>query len=196
MILRINGETVDVTLENEKTVGDFLKSFEEEAANNDATTTSIVLDGKAIPAEEIDSVLDLPLSDSTKMELTTVAKPAVITELKRCAGEFNKLKTMLEEVSVLLQSGKDSDASAVITSLAETVGDFVIAARYATLFPDLYDKILIDDKDLGTFFEEFSNILKDFETAMQDKDTVTVGDLAEYEISPRLTMISQAVGQL
>lgn len=196
MILRINGETVDVTLENEKTVGDFLKSFEEEAANNDATTTSIVLDGKAVPAEEIDSVLDLPLSDSTKMELATVAKPAVITELKRCAGEFNKLKTMLEEVSVLLQSGKDSDASAVITSLAETVGDFVIAARYATLFPDLYDKILIDDKDLGTFFEEFSNILKDFETAMQDKDTVTVGDLAEYEISPRLTMISQAVGQL
>ncbi|MBQ2080381.1 MAG: hypothetical protein II461_01290, partial [Treponema sp.] len=39
-------------------------------------------------------------------------------------------------------------------------------------------------------------ILKDFETAMQDKDTVTVGDLSEYEISPRLTMISEAVGQL
>ena len=196
MILKINGETVDVTLENEKTVGDFLKSFEEEAASNDATTTSIVLDGKTVPADQIDSVLDQPLSDSTKMELTTVSQSAVIEELKRCSGEFDQLKATLEEVSVLLQSGKDSEASAVISNLAETVGNFVIATRYATLFPSLYEKILIDGKDIGTFFEEFTDILKDFETAMQDKDTVTVGDLSEYEISPRLTMISEAVGQL
>ena len=130
------------------------------------------------------------------MELTTVSQSAVIEELKRCSGEFDQLKATLEEVSVLLQSGKDSEASAVISNLAETVGNFVIAARYATLFPSLYEKILIDGKDIGTFFEEFTDILKDFETAMQDKDTVTVGDLSEYEISPRLTMISEAVGQL
>ncbi len=196
MTLRINGETVDVTLEDEKTVGDFLKSFEEEAAKNDATTTSIVLNGKPVPAQEIDSVLDLPIDDSTKMDLTTVSKFAVIEELKRCSGDFDMLKEKLGEISVLLQSGKDSDASSILKALAESVSNFVTAARYATLFPELYGNIQVDGKDLGAFFVEFSDILKDLETAMQDKDTVTVGDLSEYEILPRLTMISEAVEQL
>ena len=47
----------------------------------------------------------------------------------------------------------------------------------------------MDGKDLSDFFEDFYGILKDFEQALSEKDTVTVGDLAEYEISPRLQQI-------
>ena len=50
----VNEEKIDITLENEKTIGDVLRSFEEEASKNDATTIGIKINGSSIPAEEFD----------------------------------------------------------------------------------------------------------------------------------------------
>ncbi len=43
------------------------------------------------------------------------------------------------------------------------------------------------------FFADFSPILIDFEQALQNNDTVLIGDLSEYEICPRLKAISEAL---
>ena len=181
MILKVNGENVDITLENERTVGDFLKSFESEAAKNQATTTGIRLNGKEIPAEEIDGIMENELKDDTLIELDVVSKPNVIESFHKCASSFEEIDSKLSEISVLLQSGRDRDASDTINSLATAMSDFVHVARMSVLFPELYEQISIDGMNLQAFFEEFSPILKDFEGAMESKDSVTVGDLSEYE---------------
>ncbi|MBP5751512.1 MAG: hypothetical protein J6W60_01460 [Treponema sp.] len=196
MILKVNGENVDITLDSEKTVGDFLKSFESEAAKNQATTTGIKLNGKEIPAEEIDGIMENELKDDTLIELDVVSKPTVIESFHKCAASFEEIDSKLAEISVLLQSGKDRDASDTINFLATAMSDFVHVARMSVLFPELYEQISIDGKNLQAFFEEFSPILKDFEQAMESKDSVTVGDLSEYEISPRLKNVIQALQSL
>lgn len=196
MILKVNGENVDITLESERTVGDFLKSFESEAAKNQATTTGIRLDGKEIPAEEIDGIMEDELKDDTLIELDVVSKPTVIESFHKCASSFEEIDSKLSEISVLLQSGRDREASDTINSLATAMSDFVHVARMSVLFPELYEQISIDGMNLQAFFEEFSPILKDFEGAMESKDSVTVGDLSEYEISPRLKNVIQALQSL
>ncbi|MBO7637439.1 MAG: hypothetical protein J6S91_00525 [Treponema sp.] len=196
MILKVNGENVDITLDSEKTVGDFLKSFESEAAKNQATTTGIKLNGKEIPAEEIDGIMENELKDDTLNEQDVVSKPTVIESFHKCAASFEEIDSKLAEISVLLQSGKDRDASDTINFLATAMSDFVHVARMSVLFPELYEQISIDGKNLQAFFEEFSPILKDFEQAMESKDSVTVGDLSEYEISPRLKNVIQALQSL
>lgn len=196
MILKVNGENVDITLENERTVGDFLKSFESEAAKNQATTTGIRLDGKEIPAEEIDGIMEDELKDDTLIELDVVSKPTVIESFHKCASSFEEIDSKLSEISVLLQSGRDREASDTINSLATAMSDFVHVARMSVLFPELYEQISIDGMNLQAFFEEFFPILKDFEGAMESKDSVTVGDLSEYEISPRLKNVIQALQSL
>ena len=59
----VNGNKLDITLENEKTVGDVLKGFEEEAEKNDATTVSIELNGNVIDAEKLDEAFSQELSE-------------------------------------------------------------------------------------------------------------------------------------
>jgi hypothetical protein len=194
--LKVNGENVDITLDSEKTVGDFLKSFESEAAKNQATTTNIKLNGKTIPAEDIDSILETELEPETLIELEVVSKPTVIDSFHQCASCFEEIDSKLPEISVLLQSGKDREASDIINSLATAMSDFVHIARMSVLFPELYGQITINGNHLPSFFEEFSPILKDFEQAMESKDSVTVGDLSEYEISPRLKNVIQALQTL
>ena len=196
MHLKVNGENVDITLDSEKTVGDFLKSFESEAAKNQATTTKIKLNGKTISAEDIDSILETELEPETLIELEVVSKPTVIDSFHQCASCFEEIDSKLPEISVLLQSGKDREASDIINSLATAMSDFVHIARMSVLFPELYGQITIDGNNLQSFFEEFSPILKDFEQAMESKDSVTVGDLSEYEISPRLKNVIQALQTL
>lgn len=189
MKLKVNDGPVDITLENEKTVGDFLKSFEEAIEQEGATTTGIVLNGKTISAEEIDEIQGLPLEDDTEIELTVISKQQILETFSGNIESLTNLNSQLSEISVLLQSGKDGEACSIINRLADEMATFVRAARLSALFPEIYEKITVDGKDLTSFFEEFSGILKDFEQALAEKDTVTVGDLAEYEISPRLQQI-------
>lgn len=196
MQVTVNGEQIDVTLENEKTVGDFLSAFEEEAHKNEATTISIVLNGTQIRAEQFEDILGTLLEENTSLDLTLVSKAELARALKQSANHLTAVREPLSEVSVMLQSGKEAEANAIITTLAEEINDFCHLVTLSTLFSDLYERLKIDGADMKAFFAEFTDILKDFESAMQAKDSVTVGDLAEYEISPRLEQIVQMLSTL
>ncbi len=194
MKLKVNGENIDVTLEDEKTVGDVLKSFESEVSKNDATTVKIVLNGEEITPDKFDGILETPLDDNTALELTVLSKAEIVEELKTIAKEIDTAK--IENIPVLLQSGNEGEASAIIGKLAADCSDFFHAASMSSLFPELYSALVIDGKNLTEFFQDFLPILSDFKTAMEDKDTVTVGDLAEYEISPRLNAVLEVLKKL
>ena len=195
MKLIVNGNNIDITLENERTVGEVLKSFEEEAAKNDATTVSIVLNGKAVPAQDFEKAIQEPISEDTVLELSVISKNDIKQAFTLSAQNFAQLSQQLSQVSILLQSGKDKDANQIIADLATEIDRFCHTATLSALFPDTYQKLLIDGKEIGTFFEDFAPVLKDFEEALKGKDTVTVGDLAEYEIGPRLNSIAQALNK-
>jgi hypothetical protein len=195
MELRVNGQKIDITLEGEKTVGQVLKAWESEAAKNDATTISIKLNGQEISADDFESAIQKPIEDNTLIELSIVTKAEIQATFRECGQAFENYVSQLKEIPVLLQSGKEAAANKTIADFAEVIDLFCHTAALSALFPDVYQAVKIGDKAIETFFEEFAPVLKDFEDAFQNKDTVSVGDLAEYEISPRLEEISSAIKQ-
>jgi hypothetical protein len=46
---------------------------------------------------------------------------------------------------------------------------------------------------VSDFFADLTPVLSEFEEALKANDTVLVGDLAEYEICPRLKLASKAL---
>lgn len=193
MELFVNGEKIDITLEDEKTVGEVLKSFEKEAEKSEATTIGIFLNGKKILADDFDEASKTPLEENTKIELTVLSKQDVIDSLEKSKEKFSLLAQKLPEVPVALQGGKDKEANTVIAELAEAIDDFCHTAALSALFPEVYSSIVIDGKSVTDFFEEFAPIAADFEQSLETKDTVTSGDLCEYEIAPRLELIAKAI---
>ncbi|MCI5523013.1 MAG: hypothetical protein SO116_01850 [Treponema sp.] len=193
MKLIVNGTPVDITLENEKTVGDVLKSFEKEAAQNDATTVGINLNGEDINAGKFNLILQEPLEEDTVLSLNVVSRGSINESFKASSENFDALSKQMEEIPVLMQSGKEKDAHLIIAKLADEINCFCHVSTLSALFPETYTQIQIDGTDLGSFFKDFSSILSDFEQALEEKDTVTIGDICEYEISPRLAKLSQAV---
>ncbi|WP_296690484.1 hypothetical protein [Treponema sp. UBA6852] len=193
MELFVNGEKIDITLEDEKTVGEVLKSFEKEAEKSDATTIGIFLNGKKVLADDFDEASKTPLEENTKIELTVLSKQDVIDSLEKSKDKFSSLAQKLLEVPVALQGGKDKEANTVIAELAEAIDDFCHTAALSALFPEVYSSIVIDGKSVTEFFEEFAPIAADFEQSLETKDSVTSGDLCEYEIAPRLELIAKAI---
>lgn len=192
----VNNEKLDIVLENEKTVGDVLKSFETECAKNDATTIHIVLNGKNVGANEFESIFEEPLKEDTKLELTIVTKSEILSSFNSQKNECESLSNELLELPVKLQSGKDKEATILISKLADFIEKFCHTATLSALFQDIYQKLSIDGKNINEFFQEFSGILNEFEQAIASKDTVLMGDLAEYEISPRLVSIASTIKEL
>ncbi len=191
----MNGEKIDATLENEKTVGDILKSFELTCEENDAAVIGIIINGKNVTADDFDEISKEEIKDSTKIEFSVVTKQTIADSFKKTADLFKKLEQEMKKIPVQFQNGKEKEANLSIKSLADSIEDFCHIAALASLFKE-YSIVSIDGKPFNDFFADFSPILSDFEQALKDNDTVTIGDLAEYEICPRLQAIAETLENL
>ncbi len=193
MELYVNGSKLSAELENEKTIGDVLKSFEQECAKTSATTISIVIDGNPISAEDFEAVASQEIKDSTKIELGVVSQAAIEASFEEEKNMCLKISEDLKQISVQFQSGQDREANKTITVLADLIDNICHTASLSALFPEKFGAIRINGQSFQDFFSEFSGTFKDLEEAIKANDTVLVGDLSEYEISPRLLQIAQAL---
>mgnify|MGYP007069903320 CR=1 FL=1 len=192
MELFINGQKLDITLEGEKTVGDVLRSFEKTAAQNHCATIGITIDGKQVNAEGFDQAAKEPIESAKKIELDVVAEDSVAEAFKSAAEKIKDTVELLKQIPVQLQSGGDSKAKASIARLADTVDNFCRIIALSTLFPERFGGIKVEGKNLSAFFEDFMPVFNDLNEALSNGDTVMLGDLAEYEISPRLEALAAA----
>ena len=189
----INGQQVEVQLEDEQTIGDVLKSFEKTCEENKAAVIGIAVDEKQITAESFDEEAAKPLGKDTKFEFSIVTENDIKASFVKLSELFNELAVQMEGVPVALQTGKNLEVSESIKKLADSIDQFCHIATLASLFPETFSNESLNGINFKDFFAEFSPILKDFEEALQNNDTVMLGDLSEYEICPRLKEISAAL---
>jgi hypothetical protein len=114
-----------------------------------------------------------------------------IREIGDPVGEFIHIETLacgvserLEELPVYIQTGKDERAAETVTlfsSVTEKLFRLFFIFQSRGKFIDVVDSVPIYN-----FLEEFGATVKEFLAAYSNKDAVLVGDLAEYELAPRL----------
>ena len=192
----INGQLVDSQIEDEETVSDVLKSFELTCEENEAAVIGIIVNGKQITAETFDKEGERRLTNNEKFEFSVVTKNGIKESFKKLSELFNELSKQMEKLPIELQKGNKLEVSQIIQGLADNVEEFSHLANLASLFPDTFNCIEENGLNIGDFFKDFSEILKDFEQALQNNDSVMIGDLAEYEICPRLQSISETLNKI
>ncbi|MBR5933655.1 MAG: hypothetical protein IK002_06680 [Treponema sp.] len=192
----VNSQKLDVTLQNEKTIGDVLKAFELSCEQNKLATIAVTINDKNISAEGFDNAMAQPLEDNTKIEVSVISESAVCESFKKSAQEMTELTELLKNIPVEMQSGKDAKAKQTIIKLSDVMNAFCSTVTWSSLFPEKFADIKVDEKNLSDFISEFTPILKDFSEALENSDSVLLGDLSEYEICPRLESLSKALGSL
>ncbi|HEY9595857.1 MAG TPA: hypothetical protein VHE79_15365, partial [Spirochaetia bacterium] len=89
----------------------------------------------------------------------------------------------LPEVSLLLQTGRDKEAMAIVVEFTDT-------------FQSLTDILpfLGPDEERARVFAELTPPLRDLIAAFTNRDSVLIGDLLEYEVAPRLEHLLPTLG--
>lgn len=110
------------------------------------------------------------------------------------AHVFDAIKADLSEVPVRLQTGKDAQAMRTMVLVVELIHKTVrIIPEFMRM--ESAPVVDIDGATMPEFYGAFNNVLLELASAFENKDGVLIGDLAEYEIRPRLESFFEAVRQ-
>jgi hypothetical protein len=137
-----------------------------------------ILDGKILPEKALPFIAE---------RIRELQDPS--SEIKASCPAITEIAKRLEDLPLDIQTGKDARA-------AETIALF--SGVTEKLFRMLY--ILrrggIAAESMNVFLDEFGSAVKELHSAYANKDTVLVGDIAEYELAPRLLEFSSLLGGL
>lgn len=124
-----------------------------------------------------------------------IANP--LMELRSTASLLESYIPRLEDIPILLQTGKEKEAMELVIAFAE------ISEKLTRLYPRLKEK---DGENLmtreidGVPFEEFyidlNTKLQELTEAMESEDSILIGDLLEYEIAPKIRELTRSIGNL
>jgi len=121
-----------------------------------------------------------------KLQALSITQPTPVQQ--------KTIPLIIEGKNLLFQSETGTGKTfAYLLPLADNIEVFCRTASLASLFPDTYSAIVVDGKQVSDFFADLTPVLSEFEEALKANDTVLVGDLAEYEICPRLKLASKAL---
>lgn len=131
------------------------------------------------------------LSTVFKERLSEIQSPE--EEMRKAAALYAAQAEELKELPVLLQTGKDDRAMKAIFLFIE------IFNKVIRLVPELEGRGLdtkamkIVGESLPEFYASFNDVLRRLSSAFEDRDSVLIGDLAEYEVAPRMASFFAAV---
>ncbi len=123
--------------------------------------------------------------------LAEIENPA--EEMRKAAVLYRNQAAELGELPVLLQTGKDERAMKAILLFIETFNKVIrIIPELRRLGFDT-ESLRVDGQSLPEFYASFNEILRGLSKAFEDRDAVQIGDLAEYEVAPRMASFFSAV---
>ena len=272
MDIKINDMALDISLENENTLGDVLAGLEQWLSNSGHRISELKIDGQAVTSsmleeafkKDVKTIKSIDIYTNVIAELSAASLLNLIEDIKEfealsfedkskycekwqetataqfifaelpdlyafCRNVFSNgdvtpqtllsiteeiqrevndpktelvnLEPILNEICVRLtdlpldiQTGKDARAAQTIQLFsAVTEKIFRIIKQLNTqgyLSPDVQQT---DNKSLTELMSYFSNILKELLEAYEKNDSVLVGDLTEYEASPKIKELYKAI---
>ncbi|HUX36675.1 MAG TPA: hypothetical protein VMV44_02115 [Rectinemataceae bacterium] len=118
-----------------------------------------------------------------------------VAEFRRAATVYRGAAEELRELPVWLQTGKEGRAMQAVLVFVELFNKII------RLMPELGRKgvdagnLRVGELELPAFYTAFNGVLKELVQAIEDRDSVLIGDLSEYEVAPRMEGLFAAIGE-
>lgn len=195
MVIKINGEELSYTLENEKTLGEVLGSIEAACCREHETIVQIKVDGKELTSHELDRLFTQPVDTDIIIELSTFSGAEIRNYMQRLTQELFKYADDFEQIPVAMQTGKDAQVLNVLGTFSEKLNELYRALLLSDV-TELPIDIQIEGKSVHEYQKEITALLRDIVSSIEEKDIIQVGDLAEYELAPLVKTLINGVSSL
>ena len=195
MIIKINGEELSYTLENEKTLGEVLGGIEEACCREHETIVQVTVDGKELTSQELDLLFKQPVDSDITIELSTFSGAEIRNYMKGLTQDLSKYADDFEQIPVYMQTGKDVQALNLLGTFSEKLNELYRSLLLSDI-TQLPIDIRIEEKSIHEYQKEITALLHDIVSSIEEKDIIQVGDLAEYELAPLVKTLINGVSSI
>lgn len=196
MEIRIDGNNIDFKLENEKTVGEILGQLEKACEKDGMTITSVKSGEKVLSPEELDAFFVQKIENVHDLDIETISGKEILEIAKDAGGMLSEIAGRLENIPVLLQTGKEHEAMKNLEHFSSEMQKLKNILPLLPLAGINEEKLLIEGLNPGEFTASLFPFLTEITEAIEQNDTVTIGDIAEYEIAPRVDAIAKFLAEI
>ena len=116
-----------------------------------------------------------------------------IGETARTQPVVEEICKRLEEFPLDIQTGKDARAAETINVFSGIAEKVFRMYRVLRIEGCITDEVMVENTPIDTYISEFNTALQELLAAYEQRDTVLVGDITEYEMAPRLRNVHAAV---
>lgn len=195
MVIKINGEELSYTLENEKTLGEVLGSIEEACCREHETIVQVAVDGKELTSHELDLLFKQPVDTDITIELSTFSGADIRNYMKGLTQELSKYADDFEQIPVYMQTGKDVQVLNLLEVFSEKLNELYRSLLLSDI-TELPIHIQIEEKSIHEYQKDITALLHDIVSSIEEKDIIQVGDLAEYELAPLVKTLINGVSSI
>jgi uncharacterized protein TP_0873 len=195
MVIKINGEELSYTLENEKTLGEVLGSIEAACCREHETIVQVAVDGKALTSHELDRLFTQPVDTDITIELSTLSGAEIRNYMQRLTQELLKYADDFEQIPVAMQTGKDTHVLNILGTFSEKLNELYRSLLLSDV-TELPIDIQIEGKSIHEYQKEITALLQEIVSSIEEKDIIQVGDLAEYELAPLVKTLINGVSSI
>lgn len=195
MVIKINGEELSYTLENEKTLGEVLGSIEEACCREHETIVQISVDGKKLTSQELDLLFTQPVDTDITIGLSTFSGAEIRNYMKGLMKELSGYAEEFEQIPVYMQTGKDVQVLNLLGTFSEKLNELYRSLLLSDV-TELPIDIQIEEKSIHEYQKDITALLHDIVSSIEEKDIIQVGDLAEYELAPLVKTLINGVSSI
>ena len=195
MVIKINGEELSYTLENEKTLGEVLGSIEEACCREHETIVQVAVDGKELTSHELDLLFKQPVDTDITVELSTFSGAEIRNYMKSLTQELSDYAKDFEQIPVYMQTGKDVQVLNLLEVFSEKLNELYRSLLLSDI-TELPIDIQIEEKSIHEYQKDITALLHDIVSSIEEKDIIQVGDLAEYELAPLVKTLINGVSSI
>ena len=195
MVIKINGEELSYTLENEKTLGEVLGSIEEACCREHETIVQVAVDVKVLTSHEVDLLFKQPVDTDITIDLSTFSGTEIRNYMKALMQDLSKYADDFEQIPVYMQTGKDVQVLNLLGTFSEKLNEL----NRSLLLSDITElpiDMQIEEKSIHEYQKEITALLQNIVSSIEEKDIIQVGDLAEYELAPLVKTLINGVSSI
>jgi len=205
MKVTIDGQLADITLPTES-ASELVNALMKHCAKDNRVVTAVNLDGTEIPLHNPEEAQGIDLNSAETVEVTSgTARDVAVNVLSSCADHIPHLIEGLGAAAGALQKGQEAEGM-------ETI------ATALTFWLDISEGVASGMKVLGLDFDsvelpssegeetsqqrpsetvaKINSLLEETQRALEENDTVEIGDLLDYDLPPLLRTYQGALYRL
>jgi len=197
MKIIIDGYEDLVIPEEDETLGELLVQLESWINENKRVVIQVRLEGKSLSEEDKKILFNKKVSEFKTLELYTANLwQWAINSLEEIKGYLPEIAKEVEKVSLLIQKGNHKSAFSLLERCIGLWGEAnEVLEKIEKIFALDYTKIFLKRNVLWKV-EKIVQFLKEAKRAIKDNDLLTLADVLEYELAPRIREERKLVGEI